>query len=351
MTTPYTAPVRLGVISFAHGHVNAYIDAIAGFDDARVIAGWDADAERGRAQCDKFGLAFEPDLGRLLARADIDAVFVTSPTNMHAGHCVMAARAGKGILLQKPMALSLADCNAIAEAVTQYGVPFSLCYQMRADPVNQQIKALIDTGAVGRVAMLKRRHAIGLLLNKDWTKPGNWHIDPLQNMGMFMDDASHAADFLYWMLGKPVSVMAEIDNIVTDSAPDDNGVALYRFAQGEIGVLINSSTQLAAESTTEIYGDAGVIVHNYGDSPSSALPRPPGAVALKLFRAGASDWEQFGLPADTPHAARIRGLARPLVDYLLGKRGPVATAADGRVCIAMILGAYESARTGQRVKL
>ena len=145
--------------------------------------------------------------------------------------------------------------------------------------------------------------------------------------------------------------MAEIDNVVTQVAPDDNGVALFRFARGEIGVLINSSTQLAAESTTEIYGDLGTLVHNYGDAPSSALPRPPGATALKLFRAGAADWERFDLPADTPHASRIRGLARPLVDFLLGRRGPVATAADGRVCIAMILGAYQSAQEGTRIKL
>ena len=191
----YAKPVRLGVVSFAHGHVNAYIEAIAGFDDARVIAGWDADATRGQTQCAKYGLAFEPELDALLHRPDIDAVFVTSPTNMHAAHCVAAAQAGKGILLQKPMALSLADCDAIATAVEKHGVPFSMAYQMRADPVNQKIKALLDEGALGRIALVKRRHAIGMLLNKDWAKPGNWHIDPAQNMGMFMDDASHAADF------------------------------------------------------------------------------------------------------------------------------------------------------------
>jgi predicted dehydrogenase len=345
------APARLGVISFAHGHVNAYIEAIAGFDDARVIAAWDADAARGRMQCEKYGLAFEDDLAALLARTDIDAVFVTSPTNMHAAHCIAAARAGKAILLQKPMALSVADCDAIAAAVALHNVPFSLCYQMRADPVNLKIKALLDENAIGNIALIKRRHAIGLLLNTDWAKPGNWHIDATQNMGMFMDDASHAADFLYWLLGKPRSVMAEIDNVLTDVAPDDNGVALFRFARGEIGVLINSSTQLAAESTTEIYGDRGTLVHNFGDAPASALPRAPGACALKLFRAGATDWERFDLPADTPHAQRIRGLARPLVDFLLGRRGPIATAQDGRICIEMILGAYQSAREGRRINL
>ena len=346
----FSGAIRLGVISFAHGHVNAYLESIKDFGDAIAVAGWDDDRERGAAACVKYGLHFEPDLDALLRRDDLDAVFVTSPTNRHAEHAVAAAQAGKGILLQKPMALSLADCDAIIAAVERHGVPFSMCYQMRADPVNQRIKALLDEGTVGNVAIVRRRHAIGALLQPGFAQPGNWHIDPVQNMGMFMDDASHAADWFLWMLGRPRSVIAEIDNVVTNTAPDDNGVAVYRFGQGEMGILLNSSTMLAAEATTEIYGDAGTIVQNYGDQPSSFLPRPPGASALKIFRAGAKDWEHFDLPADTPHGERIRAVPRPLVDYLHGRRGPLATAAEGRVCIEMVLGAYEAAREGRRVR-
>ena len=341
--------LNLGVISFAHSHVNAYVETIGSFTDAKVVAGWDADRTRGEAQCTKYGLQFEPDLDALLHRDDIDAVFIASPTNKHAEHVIAAAQAGKHVLLQKPMALTLADCDAIIQAIQKHNIKFSLLYQMRCDPVNQKIKALLDEGAIGNIAIMKRRHAIGMLLNPDWAKPGNWHIDPAQNMGMFMDDASHAADWFYWMLGKPTSVIAEIDNVVTNVAPDDNGVALFRFAKKEMGILMNSSTMLAAESTTEIYGDRGVIVQNYGDSPSSSLPHPPAAVALKIFRAGERNWQHFQFPADTPHSNRIRAVPRPAIDYLLGKCGPIATAQDGRVCIQMILGAYESARTGRRV--
>lgn len=342
--------VRLGVISFAHGHINAYIEAIQQFDDALVVAAWDEDRARGTAQCDKYGLHYEADLDTLLRRDDIDAVFVTSPTNQHATHVIAAAQAGKHVLLQKPMALSLEDCDTIIMAVRQYGIKFSMCYQMRADPVNQKMKRLIDEGAVGNIAVVRRRHAIGVLLSPDFARPGNWHIDPVQNMGMFMDDASHAADWFYWMLGRPNSVVAEIDNVVTSTAPDDNGVAVYRFGKKEIGILLNSSTMLAAEATTEIYGDKGTIVQNYGDVPSSGLPRPPSATALKIYRAGAQDWERFDFAADRPHRARIQAVPRPLIDYLHGKTGPQATAEDGRVCIEMILGAYQSAREGKRVR-
>jgi predicted dehydrogenase len=132
-------------------------------------------------------------------------------------------------------------------------------------------------------------------------------------------------------------------------APDDNGVAVYRFGRGEMGILLNSSTMLAAEATTEIYGDRGTIVQNYGDAPSSTVPPPPGAAALKVYRAGASAWELLDFPNDTPQRARIQAVPRQVVDYLHGRRGPIATAPEGRVCIEMILGAYEAARTGRRV--
>ncbi len=342
---------RIGIISFAHSHVNTYIESIQTFADATVVAAWDEDRERGQTQAQKYNLAFETDLDVLLRREDIDAVFVTSPTNRHAEHTLAAAQAGKHVLLQKPMALTLADCDSIIQAVRQYGIKCSMCYQMRADPVNQQIKALLNEDAVGNIAIVKRRHAIGALLQPAFARPTNWHIDPVQNMGMFMDDASHAADWFYWMLGRPTSVVAEIDNIVTTAAPDDNGIAMYRFANKEIGLLINSSTMLAAESTTEIYGDKGTIIQNYGDAPSSGLPRLPGAVALKIYRAGTTDWEPFPFPADTPHHQRIRAVARPLIDYLEGQGPPLATAEDGKVCIEMVLAAYQSAYEGRRINL
>ncbi len=340
------APIRLGVISFAHAHVRLYCQVIADYPDAQVVACWDDDTARGQQFATQFGLEWLPELDDLLARDDIDAVFIASPTNKHAEHAIAAAKASKHILLQKPMALTLADCDAIIAAVDEAGVKFSLCYQMRCDPVNQQMKKLVEAGAVGDIAVVRRRHAIPLLLDKNWAVPGNWHIDPEQNMGMFMDDASHAADWFYWMLGAPISVMAEIDNVITRSAPDDNGVALYRFRKGEIGILLNSSTQLAAEATTEIYGSAGSIHQNYGDAPSSLLPAA--GSALKVFRAGESDWQRFDFPL-VPQRSRIEAVPRPLIDYLKGAGPPIATAEEGRVCIEMILGAYQSAREGRRV--
>jgi predicted dehydrogenase len=297
-------------------------------------------------------MAYSPRLDDVVGRPDVDAVIVTNETYRHAEVVIAAAKAGKGILCQKPMALTLEDCDRMAQAVEKAGVKFSMAFQMRCDPVNIKIKELLDSGAIGKVAVLRRRHCIGVLFSENFVKgPTRWHIDPVKNMGMFMDDAVHATDFLRWVLGDPVSVMAEIDNIHTNVAPDDNGVALYRFKNKEIVTLFNGSTTLAGENTTEIYGDKGVIIQNYGDGPSCTMPRSADAVPLKMFikDSGNPGWQNFNLPIPKSQAERIAAVPRPFIEYLKGNRGPIATALDGKKSVEMVLGAYRSAREGRRI--
>jgi predicted dehydrogenase len=231
------------------------------------------------------------------------------------------------------------------------GIKFMMAYQMRHDPSNQKIKELVESGAVGRISFVRRRHAIPVLFNADFVNgPSRWHIDPEKNMGMFMDDASHATDFLHWILGKPISVMAEIGNTVTDVAPDDTGVAIYRYAGGAMAALVNSSVTLAGENTTEVYGDEGVIIQNHDDVPSTNIALPPHPIALKLYRKGETQWQDLGIPIPPNHAERIAAVPRAFIDCLKYDLQPPTTAADGRVSVEMVLGAYRSARAGRRVQ-
>jgi predicted dehydrogenase len=263
---------------------------------------------------------------------------------------VATASEGKDILCQKPMALTLEDCDRIAEVVEKTGVNFMMGYQMRRDPANIAMKELIDSGVLGKIGVLRRRHCINALFNEGFvTGPSRWHIDPEKNMGMFMDDASHATDFIHWMLGKPTSVIAEIDNILTDVAPDDTGLAVYRFAGGEMAILLNTSVTLAGENTTEIYGNEGVVIQNYGDAPSCNIPRPAEAVALKLYTRDEPAWKDLGIPIPDGHGERLAGVPRPFIDCLKNDTEPDVTVEDGRVSVEMVLGAYRSAQEGRRV--
>ncbi len=343
---------RIGVLSFAHGHVNAYCHQIKSFDDAELIACWDHDAARGSANAANFGIPFIESLDEILKRTDIDCFMIASETNRHTDLVVAALEAGKDVLLQKPMAITLADCDRIIEAVDRTGRWFSMAFQMRCDPQNIKMKELVESGAIGRIGAIRRRHCIPVLFNKGFVEgPSKWHISAEANKGMFFDDATHPIDWLLWMLGrKPVSVIAEIDNVLTDVAPDDTGIAIFRFADGLFAEVFNASVTHASENTTEIYGDKGVIIQNHGDAVSCGI-RPPGAIGIKLFQVDKADqgWQDVGIPIPASHGERIAGVARPFIDALIAGK-PMVTAREGRESIELVLASYRSAETGARVK-
>jgi predicted dehydrogenase len=343
----------IGILGWAHGHVGSYAGLIKDFDDAEIVMAWDHDEARGQRCAESFGGGYSPDPADVLDNPDVKLVIVGAETNRHPEVCVAAANAGKDIILQKPMALSVAGCDAIIDAVERNGVFFSLAFQMRYDPCNIRMKQMCEAGELGKVGIIRRRHCLNLLFNESFFTGGTaWHVDPEQNMGMFMDDASHATDWLYWMLGEPVSVMAEIDNILSSVAPDDTGLAIYRFADGEMGYVLNSSVVWASESTTEIYGDRGVLVQNYGDGPSSG-PLPPNPIHLKYYDSQNKEagWQDMGEPLPpTGHGWRIGNVIRNMLDeYAQGK--VQVSARDGKISTEMILGAYQSAAEGRRVEL
>jgi len=348
------AKIGIGVLGYAHGHLQTYTAAIKGFDDAQVLVCWDHDRERGESVAASFGLQFRPQLEQVLDDGAVDLVMIGSETKYHPELVIAAARAGKDIVLQKPMALSLADCDRMIAAVERAGVWCSLAFQMRYDPANRKMKELMEAGAIGRVGLVRRRHCIPVLLHEGFVNgPTRWHFDPDLNMGMWMDDASHPADLCYWWFGLPTSVMAEIDNVLTTVAPDDSGMAIYRWPSGLMGEIFNSSVVLAGENTTEIYGDQGVIVQNFGDGPSCSVALPPGAIAVKLYQWGKHEagWQDQGVPIPPGgQGERISAVARAILDEY--RAGQVQVSArDGRASIQMVLAAYQSAREGRRVAL
>ncbi len=342
-------PLGIGIISFAHGHVTNYAQYIKEREDANVLVGWDEDPERGKSKAEAVGAAFAESLDDVLGRSDIQAVIIGSETSKHAEHVEAAAKAGKDILLQKPMAFSIKDCERIQKAVKESGVRFSLAWQMRCDPQNIWMRDKVRSGDLGKIVMVRRRHGLGTHLWGDWFV-NSWHVSRQLNFGMFMDDASHAADWLLWMFGKPKTVTAEIDTLLDPKVPDDNGVALYRFEGGTIGILESSFTLVAADETTNINGENGVIIQRWGDGPSCSTPPPPkDAKGLRYFMRGEKDWNTVDLPTPSSHGMRISQVAEPALAFLKGERDAIATAEEGRTVTEMILAAYASAKEGRRV--
>jgi predicted dehydrogenase len=351
MEMKMTERVNVGILGFAHAHVNAYCTKWRenpgwGVD---VVAGWDHNKERLETAVKNHGVKGISAVEDLLSNPEVQAVVVSAETAMHAELVEKAASAGKAIILQKPMALTMGEADRIVAAVNQSGVPFTMAWQMRVDPQNQQIKSLMDSGKLGQIFQVRRRHALPTQIWPNFTEL--WHVNPAMNRDIWADDASHAIDFIYWLLGAPETVTAEIESLYDPRVPMDNGYAIFRYPGGPLAIVNCSFTCVAAENTTEVVAEKGSIIQNYGDVPSCNVPRPQNACGLKWYTQEKGDWTYSDIESPVGHGERISGLAKPLADFLHKKRPAIATAEEGRTVLQMTLACYVSVREGCRVRL
>ena len=341
--------IGIGILGFAHGHVGMYCARWRERPEmgVKVVAGWDHDADRAEGNCASFGIERAESVESLLSRPDIGAVVIASETSMHADLVEQAAAAGKAIILQKPIALTMEQADRIVEAVKRAGVAFTMAWQMRADPHNVQAKSLLESGDFGRVFQVRRRHCLTTQNMKDFDK--TWHVKPEFNRDIFADDAAHPVDFIYWLLGMPSSVFAEMGTLLNPAIPNDNAIAVFRYSDGRFAEVSCSFVAVAGENTLEVICENGVIIGNYGDAPSNGV-RPPGAPQLKWWLQG-SGWTVSDVPEIMGQGERIAGLAGPLAEFLHGKRPAIATAEEGRDVLGLVLACYGSAEQGKRIKI
>lgn len=357
----------IALLSFAHSHQNGWAAVFKRDARVRIACAWDEDPARGSAQADRLGVPLVASLDEVLARDDVQAVSICSTNDNHADLAVSAARAGKHVMMQKPMATTLRDCDRIVEAVEAAGVRYYQSHNLRYDGVHQEIKRLFDAGELGKVAIARRRHSHAFaLLNP---KVLEWMSEPVAGGGgAFMDEGAHVALWFLWMFGAPRSVMGVVSASITPQAPgvEDNGVLLYRYESGMIGVHQSSWTELASTSTIELFGDKGVVVANGTDISSSRSwidgepplrvwrhdpdrpigGAPPGAGGQTGPKPG--EWET---PDITLTPNRLTGTAQTFVELLVNGGPSPADARTARTAVEMVLAGYESSREGREVAL
>lgn len=342
--------VKVGMLGFAHGHVGMYVSRWNAEPElgVKVVAGWDHDEARASGNAAYFGLDNEASVASLVDRSDIDAVCIGAETSMHADLVEKAADAGKAIIVQKPISLTMEQADRIVDAVKRNNVPFTMAWQMRVDPHNVEAKRLLESGDLGRVFMVRRRHCLGTQFMKDFENM--WHVKPELNRDIFADDAAHPIDFLYWLLGMPKTVTAEMATLLNPKVPNDNAIAVFRYADGSFGEVSCTFVAVGGENTLEIICEKGVIIGNYGDGPSNAV-MPAGGVQLKWYLHPECKWTVSDVPDIAGQGHRIANLAGPLGEFLQGKRPAIATAEEGRDVLRMVLACYDSAENGRRVTI
>ena len=343
--------IKVGVLGFAHGHVNSYCSEWNNKPELgiSVAAGWDHDSSRLESAAKSYGLQPYTDVSALLAAPALQAVVVSAETSLHADLVEQAAAAGKAIILQKPIALTMGEADRIVAAVHRHQVPFTLAWQMRVDPQNLKMKEIVESGALGKLFMVRRRHTLSVHLWPNFAEL--WHNKPELNRDIFADDAAHAIDFIQWLLGTPETVTAELATINDPRIPNDNGIAIFKYANGPIAEVVGSFVSPAGENTTEVTAAKGNIVQNYGDAPTSGMPRPADACGLKWYSVDTGQWTYSDIPSPNGQGARIAGLAEPLAAFLRGDRPAIATAEEGSTSLRMTLACYVSSNEGRRVRI
>ena len=364
----------IALLSFAHGHQRGWANIFRADPRVRLVCAWDEDSVRGRDAGARLDVPFVERLEDALGRGDVDAVTICSTNNAHADLAVAAARAGKHLMVQKPMATTVADCDRMVEAVEAAGVLYYQSHNLRFDPVHEELKRLVDAGEIGHVALARRRHSHAFALLNPQTLRENGLTDPhLSGGGAFMDEGAHAALWFLWMFGAPQSVTGIVSTALTPQRQgiEDQGVLLYRYAGGLIGMHQSSWIELAATSTVELFGDRGVIVANGTDiSSSRSSTRPPsgssaGEPAIRVWRHNPAGPAGDPPPGAAPPAGewwspevtlarggeRLTGTARAFADLLVSGGPSPAGARTGRTAVEMVLAGYQSSREGREVKL
>lgn len=221
----------IGIIGAGHfGAVHAR--AIAEIDGLELVAACREDADAAAGFTRQFGGAPYSDWRALLDDPHVDAVVIATPHHLHEAIAIGAARAGKHILLEKPMAPTVAACAAINAAVATAGVRLMVGHVMHFALPCLKAKAVLDAGTIGR-PLLGSSWMIKLWMESN-RRP--WHLQRASGGGMLMTAGIHALDRLVWLMGQPVtSVGALVGTLFHEQQADDSALIGLRFAGGGIG--------------------------------------------------------------------------------------------------------------------
>lgn len=283
--------LNVAMLSKWHVHAEGYANALRAMDDVKVTCVWDEDAARGKAWADAMGIPFEASLDALLARPDVDAVAVDAPTNMHCEVMVKAANAKKHIFTEKVMALTVAECNIIAEAVKRNGVKFCISFPMRTTPTALYAKQLIDDGALGDITLMRVRNGHDGAL-AGWL-PEYWYDPATTGGGAMMDLGCHPMYAASWILGAPKRI-SSMFNTLTGRTVEDNSVCTIEFENKAIAVVETSLVSPFTPGLFELYGTEGTLIV-YGND-----------IKVKSKKFGVQGWvTPDKLPAALPSPLRI----------------------------------------------
>ncbi len=357
--------IRFGIVGCgAIGPTHA--GAIGQIEGADLVAVADILPDRSRAVADKFSVATTyGDQSELFTDANVDVVCICTPSGMHGDAAVAAMKAGKHVIVEKPMEITIPACQRMIAAQKQSGKLLTIISQHRFDPASRQLKQLIDGGSLGRIIMataeVKWWRTQKYYDEGDWR--GTWAMD---GGGAVMNQGVHTVDLLQWLVGDVSSVFAHTRTAAHERIEvEDTAVAALTFANGAIGTFTATTAAFdglpvridifGTEGTAILEGDRLKLLKlrtgetRGGDAAAAhAVSVASGGTASVADQTTArTPSAQEGAVWGDAHRAQIEDFIRALRTN--GK--PLIDGPEGLAPVRVILGMYESGRTGAAVRI
>jgi Predicted dehydrogenases and related proteins len=358
------AIVGCGVI---HG---THIDAIKALpDDAELAAVCDEVPEIAAAAAEKNGVPAFTDLDVMLRDAEFDVLCVCTPSGLHAEHGVRGAKAGKHIICEKPIDVTLEAADALINACAENNVKLEVISQHRYSSGMRALKEYLDAGRLGELcygeSVTKWYRTQEYYDSGGWR--GTWALD---GGGALMNQGVHYVDQLRWVMGPVKSVSATMATRAHERIEVEDIVsATIEFENGAVGTLLASTAMYPGfKQSLEVYGTNGtVIVENsrlkFAQFAEGSGERSPGGVKnaappeVKDFVRQTGEGEEGSAPAQAaadPRAISVGGHVAHFTDLIEAVRTGRDTFMNGqeaRSALELIVAVYESGRTGKRVTL
>jgi len=339
--------VGCGMISHFHAR------AIGDCRGAKLVAGFDTHLPAAEKLADAFGCTAYNDLDAMLADPAVDVVTIATPSGAHMEPAVAAARAGKHVIVEKPLEVNLRRCDRIIDACEKAGVVLSTIFPSRFHSSSQELKRAIDKGRFGQMiagdAFIKWYRTQEYYDSGAWR--GTWQLD---GGGALMNQAIHSVDLIYWLMGPVREIRARMGMLAHERIEvEDIVMATVEYESGAMGVIEASTAMYPGYlKQIEVHGSTGSVLMQEEDIKAwdfAKKDRRDQAIhdQMKQQRSG-------GGGAGDPAAIGHHGHTKQFEDVIKAiKKGttPMIDGHEGRRSVEIILGVYKAAETGKAVTL
>lgn len=352
MNAPRTPPREIGFGIVGIGLIAEFhAQAIAQTAGGRVVAVCSRDAAKAQGFAEKHGRPFATsDIAEMVARPQVDVVCVTTPSGAHLDPALAAINAGKHVVIEKPIEITLERVDRILAAAAAAGVAVAPIFQARFGDGARSLKAALDAGRFGRLVLASAY--------VKWHRPATYYTGwkgtlALDGGGAVINQAIHAVDQLQWFAGLPTEVFAfKTRRVHTAIEAEDTAVAALRFPGGALGTI---------EATTALWPGWSRRIEIGGELGSAVLEDD--RIVKWDFRTARPEDEAWrhggaanalGSGASNPAAISTEGHRRQLqdlIDALREGRAPLLDGREGRKAVALVRAIYASAERGAAVTL